>query len=205
MIALFLFTSCFFSSSIFTFCLFFICYLFVCLLTCFGTVGRVAAVELLGRLNNWSTVLEDAIASENDKKMTTCSMWDVHEELTAQYVVCPLMIDCVPKLIERPSSTPTTSITQLFAIFYTRFSPRTSDKPFWHLFFWSPKRNRTFFCLCPTVKNLWGLKASWNGQIWPPHFCIICFRTFLDVCSTNDWICVFTKKFRSFDPDPPTV
>ena len=31
-------------------------------------------------------------------------------------------------------------------------------------------------------------------QIWPPHLCIICFRTFLDVCTTNNWMCV------TFDP-----
>ena len=29
-------------------------------------------------------------------------------------------------------------------------------------------RKKTFFY------NLWGLKASWNGQIWPPHLCITC-------------------------------
>ena len=46
-------------------------------------------------------------------------------------------------------------------------------------------------------QNLWGLKASWNGQIWPPHLCITCFRTFLDVCSKNNWMVIFTKKFRT--------
>ena len=54
--------------------------------------------------------------------------------------------------------------------------------------------------------NLWGLKASWNGQVWPPHLCITCFRTFLDVCSKNNWMAIFTKKFGTLDPplDPPT-
>ena len=62
----------------------------------------------------------------------------------------------------------------------------------------SPRKKRFFY-------NLWGLKASWNGQIWPPH-CITCFRTFLDVCSKNNWMVIFTKKFGTLDPplDPPT-
>ena len=37
---------------------------------------------------------------------------------------------------------------------------------------------------------------------WPDMaspICFICFRTFLDVCWTNNWICVFIKKFRTFD------
>ena len=44
------------------------------------------------------------------------------------------------------------------------------------------------------------LKASWNGQIWPPHLYITCFRTFLDVCSKNNWMVIFTKKFGTLDP-----
>ena len=57
----------------------------------------------------------------------------------------------------------------------------------------------------PKFQNLLGLKASWNGQIWPPHFCITCFGTFLDVCSKNNWMGFFTKKFRTFDPHLPIV
>ena len=30
--------------------------------------------------------------------------------------------------------------------------------------------------------------------------CDICFRTLLDVCSTNNWMCIFTKKFRTPPP-----
>ena len=65
----------------------------------------------------------------------------------------------------------------------------------------SRKKKRCFF-----FYNLWGLKASWNGQIWPPHLCITCFRTFLDVCSKNNWMDIFTKKFGTLDLDldPPT-
>ena len=55
-----------------------------------------------------------------------------------------------------------------------------------------------------TKFHLWGLKASWNGQIWPPHLCITCFRTFLDICSKNNWMVIFTKKFGTLDLDPPT-
>ena len=64
----------------------------------------------------------------------------------------------------------------------------------------SLKKNGFFFY------NLWGLKASWNGQIWPPHLCITCFRTFLDICSKTNWMVIFTKKFGTLDPplDPPT-
>ena len=66
--------------------------------------------------------------------------------------------------------------------------------------------NKTdFFVSLFTVENLWGLKASWNGQIWPPHLCNICFRTFLDVCSKNNWMVIFTKKFRTLDPHLPIV
>ena len=63
----------------------------------------------------------------------------------------------------------------------------------------SPKKQ--VFCY-----NLSGLKSSWNGQIWRPHLCITCFRTFLDVCSKNNWMVIFTKKFGTLDPplDPPT-
>ena len=47
---------------------------------------------------------------------------------------------------------------------------------------------RNFSDKIPKFQNLWGLKASWNGQIWPPHLCITCFRTFLDVWSKNNWM-----------------
>ena len=30
--------------------------------------------------------------------------------------------------------------------------------------------------------------------------CDICFKTLLDVCSTNNWMCIFTKKFRTLPP-----
>ena len=57
-----------------------------------------------------------------------------------------------------------------------------------------------FPCLFITIRNLWGIKISWNGQIWPPHLCILCFRAFLDVCTTNNWICIFIKKFDPYQP-----
>ena len=68
------------------------------------------------------------------------------------------------------------------------------------------EKMRNFSDKIPKFQNLWGLKASWNGQIWPPHLCITCFRTFLDVCSKNNWMDIFTKKFGTFDLDlyPPT-
>ena len=68
------------------------------------------------------------------------------------------------------------------------------------------EKMRNFSDKIPKFQNLWGLKASWNGQIWPPHLCITCFRTFLDVCSKNNWMVIFTKKFGTLDPplDPPT-
>ena len=34
---------------------------------------------------------------------------------------------------------------------------------------------------------------------------IVCFRTFLDVCSENNRMCIFTKKFRTFDLHLPIV
>ena len=50
------------------------------------------------------------------------------------------------------------------------------------------EKMRNFLDKIPKFQNLWGLKASWNSQIWPPHLCITCFRTFLDVCSKNNWM-----------------
>ena len=67
------------------------------------------------------------------------------------------------------------------------------------------EKMRNFSDKIPKFQNLWGLKASWNGQIWPPHLCITCFRTFLDVCSKNDWMVVFTKEFGTLDPHLPIV
>ena len=68
------------------------------------------------------------------------------------------------------------------------------------------EKMRNFSDKIPKFQNLWDLKASWNGQIWPPHLCITCFRTFLDVCSKNNWMDIFTKKFGTLDLDldPPT-
>ena len=67
------------------------------------------------------------------------------------------------------------------------------------------EKMRNFSDKIPKFQNLWGLKASWNGQIWPPHLCITCFRTFLDVCSKNNWMVIFTKKFGTLDPHLPIV
>ena len=83
--------------------------------------------------------------------------------------------------------------------------PLTPTHPHSHpLLGQSPKKN-AFFLSVRYSQIFWGLKSSWNGQIWPPHLCIICFRTFLDVCSTNNWMCVFTKNFQTFDPHLPIV
>ena len=42
--------------------------------------------------------------------------------------------------------------------------------------------------------------------LWTPtHPRIACFGTFLDVCSKNDWMVVFTKEFETLDPHLPIV
>ena len=42
--------------------------------------------------------------------------------------------------------------------------------------------------------------------LWTPtHPRIACFGTFLDVCSKNDWMVVFTKEFGTLDPHLPIV
>ena len=42
--------------------------------------------------------------------------------------------------------------------------------------------------------------------LWTPtHPHIACFGTFLDVCSKNDWMVVFTKQFGTLDPHLPIV
>ena len=33
---------------------------------------------------------------------------------------------------------------------------------------------------------------------------MLCFRTFPDICSTYNWMCIFTKKFMTFDSNLPT-
>ena len=81
----------------------------------------------------------------------------------------------------------------------SRSGPRMQPKQKIH------QKNLPQFFLLQSLNLKKGFKASWNGQIWPPHFWIICFRTFLDICSTNNLMCVFTKKFRTFDPHLPIV
>ena len=69
--------------------------------------------------------------------------------------------------------------------------------------------------LCPKWKTkvkfillFWLFGASLifgKNVIFQSKFHFLRHKTFLDVCSKNNWMCIFTKKFRTFDPHLPIV
>ena len=69
-----------------------------------------------------------------------------------------------------------------------------------HMWFWL--KNDIFSKNFARVKKMTNMRYPIYDLL---TLCDICFKALLDVCSTNSWMCIFTKKFRTLDPHPPIV